>query len=1353
MPSTSPVHPPRALLRVLVLALVAVGLAATPAAAQALTVQATDGDDVITIGSDGTRTTYRIGSGPTVAVADADAMVVEGGHGDDTMVIDASWTAGRIPITFHGGDNVTSTGDGIDIRVAASSMESRPTSPDSGTIELDGTTITYTGLEPIAFSGTTDLTVNFPATAVTDAVLADAAPAGSMEITASAFEDTTFTVPTSSLTINMANGHADVLDLTGLDAAWDADLIVVGEADDQVTATGTLDLGAGSLDLAAGEVVVDAATVSTTGTGTVAIDGDDTVTLVNGSTVSAEDGDITVSANVGGSTVGTVDDQAVHVSGGSITTTGSGGIRLEGVAQASATGNAVEGVRVSNGATVDAAGTGAVTIVGTSGSGAGSNHGVTVTGGATAVTAADGGITLQGRGGGSTGQLNTGVLLLGGATVSTTGTGPVLVDGVGGDGTNANRGVEIGTTGSSIRTVGGSITILAVGNAASTGVQNDGIAILDSSEVTSTTGRIEIQATAGSGTGTNRGIAVLSASTIRSGGDVVMTTTPGAATGNNNDGIRLASATVESTGADVTLTGVASPANGLNQGLRALTSTAVSAAGTLQVTGTGATGQDGDDNIGVRVDDTSTLTGLTDLVITGTGVDAADVVIDHGGQAVGPTIQVVAGTNGLITEDGVGGGHLVGDAAITGTLAPGASPGQVGVTGDLTLDGSSTLAVEVDGLVAGTSYDQVVVTGDVDVTGAALDVDLDGALDPAVGTTFTIIDNQGVSAVTGTFADLPEGQTFTVGSEVLAISYAGGDGNDVVLTVADVPTISVAATTTSAAEGDSGTTTFTFTASRSGTTTGTTDVDWAVTGGTVDAADLGGALPSGTASFAAGASSTTFTVEVSGDTDLEPDETIVVEISSPTNGAVLSATTTASATVLNDEDQISITADAADGPEGTGTDTPFTFTVSRDNTIGAATVDWAVTGDVDDADFVGGLPSGTVAFADAEGSQTVTVTPVSDGTVEPDEVMTVTLSAPSAGSVIIGATASSTVLNDDVQTPTPTPTVTATPTETPTTDPTEPGEPGGSTPEADRIAGASRVETAVLAAAASHPDGAATVVLARSDEYADALVGAPLAHLLDAPILLTGVDALPEATATAIADLGADAVVILGGTTAVGAEVEEALSGMGLDVERISGQTRFETAGLVADRIGGDHVFVVEGIDDDPTRGWPDAVAVGHLAASTGSPILLVSTDHLPDPTVRRLGGRATATVVGGTASVGELVMSDIGLLVGSVDRVAGPDRYATSALVADLGRSLGLTAEEVWLARGDDWVDALAAGPAVAAAGAVFLLVAPTDLVDSPATADWVSANAADVDRIVVMGGPDAVAEAVVEALLDLLG
>jgi hypothetical protein len=54
-----------------------------------------------------------------------------------------------------------------------------------------------------------------------------------------------------------------------------------------------------------------------------------------------------------------------------------------------------------------------------------------------------------------------------------------------------------------------------------------------------------------------------------------------------------------------------------------------------------------------------------------------------------------------------------------------------------------------------------------------------------VGTAFTILNNQGSSAIKGTFAGLPDGSTFTVkvGGTVMTfrISYVGGTGNDVTL--------------------------------------------------------------------------------------------------------------------------------------------------------------------------------------------------------------------------------------------------------------------------------------------------------------------------------------------------------------------------------------------------------------------------------------------------------------------------------------------------------------------------------------------------------------------------------------------
>jgi len=52
-----------------------------------------------------------------------------------------------------------------------------------------------------------------------------------------------------------------------------------------------------------------------------------------------------------------------------------------------------------------------------------------------------------------------------------------------------------------------------------------------------------------------------------------------------------------------------------------------------------------------------------------------------------------------------------------------------------------------------------------------------------VGTVYTIIGNQTGNAVAGAFAGLPEGATFTSGANTFRISYLGGSGHDVTLTV------------------------------------------------------------------------------------------------------------------------------------------------------------------------------------------------------------------------------------------------------------------------------------------------------------------------------------------------------------------------------------------------------------------------------------------------------------------------------------------------------------------------------------------------------------------------------------------
>ena len=90
--------------------------------------------------------------------------------------------------------------------------------------------------------------------------------------------------------------------------------------------------------------------------------------------------------------------------------------------------------------------------------------------------------------------------------------------------------------------------------------------------------------------------------------------------------------------------------------------------------------------------------------------------------------------------------------------------------------------------VAGVNYDQLDVNGNVDLDaddggGATLEVNADPS--SQVGDTFVIIQAQG-GTVSGTFADLPQGATLTVGDALFRIGY-GTD--DVVLTEVETPTI------------------------------------------------------------------------------------------------------------------------------------------------------------------------------------------------------------------------------------------------------------------------------------------------------------------------------------------------------------------------------------------------------------------------------------------------------------------------------------------------------------------------------------------------------------------------------------
>ncbi|WP_232023635.1 Calx-beta domain-containing protein [Microcystis viridis] len=104
-----------------------------------------------------------------------------------------------------------------------------------------------------------------------------------------------------------------------------------------------------------------------------------------------------------------------------------------------------------------------------------------------------------------------------------------------------------------------------------------------------------------------------------------------------------------------------------------------------------------------------------------------------------------------------------------------------------------------------------------------------------------------------------------------------------------IPILAIAATSANQTEGNSGSKAFTFTVTRSVNTTGSNNVNWAVTGSGSNPANatdfVGGLLPSGTVSFAPGETSKVITVDVQGDTTVELNENFTVTLSNATNGA------------------------------------------------------------------------------------------------------------------------------------------------------------------------------------------------------------------------------------------------------------------------------------------------------------------------------------------------------------------------------------------------------------------------------------------------------------------------------------
>jgi autotransporter-associated beta strand protein len=161
----------------------------------------------------------------------------------------------------------------------------------------------------------------------------------------------------------------------------------------------------------------------------------------------------------------------------------------------------------------------------------------------------------------------------------------------------------------------------------------------------------------------------------------------------------------------------------------------------------------------------------------GTTVNAGAFLIDSVGQVTSPVL-VNAGTIGGIGTCAAA--LTVGSGSGAGSfLSPGSNAiGTMTVTGLLTMNVDATLKAEIK--VAKDSADQV-KAGSVTLNAPLLSIQSLSADSVPRGAIFTIINNTGTAAVSGTFKNLPELSMVNINGTNFRISYKGGTGNDVIL--------------------------------------------------------------------------------------------------------------------------------------------------------------------------------------------------------------------------------------------------------------------------------------------------------------------------------------------------------------------------------------------------------------------------------------------------------------------------------------------------------------------------------------------------------------------------------------------
>ena len=312
------------------------------------------------------------------------------------------------------------------------------------------------------------------------------------------------------------------------------------------------------------------------------------------------------------------------------------------------------------------------------------------------------------------------------------------------------------------------------------------------------------------------------------------------------------------------------------------------------------------------------------------------------------------------------------------------------------------------------------------------------------------------------------------------------------------------------------------------------------------------------------------------------------------------------------------------------------------------------------------------------------------------------------------------------------------------------------------VAGEDRFTTAVEVSKqlVGENETANAVVLVGEDAIVDGLAAAPLAKKVGAPILLTKANQLPEATEKEMLrvlgnNLSNKTVYLVGGEARISKELEAKIAKLGVKVERLAGDTRFETSLKIAEKVTSgatvDTAFVVGG------NGEADAMSISAYAAKKEAPIVVVDKNEVSEEAMELLEGK-NIEIIGGTGVVSEEVEAQLKEMVkedstqdNTVVRLAGNTRQETNAKVINAHYSnptVALIAKDGYVGGNGKLIDALTAAPLAAEINAPIILTT-NELTKEQA--DVVEVKLSTVEKLVQVG--KGIADAAIKAIVEKIG